>query len=369
MIQKPNSQQLMKQFQTMQKDVDGIKQKLNEMEKQASTKLTILQTYEQIVQDRLTSFDLIPELKRKQNCVIFGLDRNKIVGDRCDIYGQTIHAKFAALPTQIFNFNTEAGPLYKDCASVSFVDDDGTTDYKYEYCNMLKDDADISKQDVFKLFDGESVTLRVQLNHTNFYGNTACNMIEIAPYLPGTFDIEEIRIFSVTQYLAEEENMDIPSTEHGSAIIQAPMRDVGTCRFMLNGETYQIYRIDFKIRIHQQADGKYPFGLRHIYFYNAKMDAENDYAVVEITQPDRYIESIGSGIYVTTPFGGQNADAEAFNIELYMLYTADGLLQNKIQLGTPLARNLKTVYAKIPFIVDNIPITMTSICFEDITLR
>ena len=386
MIQKPNSQQLMERFEAIENQMADIRNDLDTISKQIEAKIDIIKTYDKTIQNRLNditestqkdghfAYAIKEEIKRTQNSIFFGLDQEKIIGGSYDQYGQTIHPQFAALPSQIFNFITEAGPLFKDCASVSFIYDkngEEYTDYQYDYCNILKQEGDISKQDVFKWFPEEYVTLRIELNHTNLYGNTFCNMIELCPYLPGTFDIEQIDLYSLSQYMAEGDEMNIVDTDQGSVTIHTPMKDVGTCRFMLNGQTCQIYRADFKIRIHQQENG-YPFGLRHIYFYHAQMDTENDYAVIALEQ-NNYIESIGDRITVMTPFGSSDKTMSEMGIELYMFY-GNGLLENKIDSGDMLGRNLKTIYIKVPFSMPDtenkqVPYCLTAIVFKEIKLR
>ena len=373
MIQKPNSLQLMEEFHQLQQNIATIQNDLAEMESQINTKLSIINMYHAIAQNSALQ---IQQGSRKRDSIYFSLDaENKIVGGQYDIYGQTIHSPFKAIPEQMFNFITENGPLYKDCASVYFFTDDTSwnneNSYKYEYCDILKHEADTSKKDVYCNFGSSNITLRVQLNHTNFYGNTSCNMIEFCPYFPGTFDIQRIDIYSVTQHLAEGEDMDIVDINNGGAVLEGEdnepfMKNVGACRIMLP-ETYQIYQIDFVIRIHLN-ESTYPFGLRHLYFYNAKTDTVNDYIIVKIEE-DTYIDSVGELITIGTPSEEMtDRKADVYGIEYYMTYD-NGLLQNKItpssvQRYFALSRNLKTIYAKIPLFD-----CLTHIDFKNIVLR
>lgn len=365
MIQKPNSSQLMQDFKQLQDDMSSIKLDLAEMEEEINTKLEIINMYHQIAQNSAMQ---IQYGSRKKDSIYFSLDAdNVIIGGDYDIYGQTIHSPFKAIPEQMFNFITEDGPLYKDCASVYFLTDNTEwnteNSYKYSYCNILKHEADLTKKDVYHNFSDSNIVLRVRLNHTNFYGNTECNMIEVCPYFPGTFDITSIDIYTVTQYLSEGKDMDIPevsitNTENDS---EPYIKNVGACRFLLP-DTYQIYQIDFKIRIHK-CNSTYPFGLRHLYFYNAKIDKINDYIIAKITQ-DAYIESVGEMVSIGSPtMEWTNKQASMFGIEYYITYD-NGLLQNKLEASEQLSRNIKTIYAKIPLFD-----CITHIDFEDITLR
>ena len=102
------------------------------------------------------------------------------------------------------NFLTETGPIYKDNASIEFYTNEEDKDIKYEYSDILKYESDTSKNDVFKVFDTDTFTMAVQVNIGNITGGTTFNMIEICPYLPGSFNIEEIRLFTVEQYLTQD---------------------------------------------------------------------------------------------------------------------------------------------------------------------
>jgi hypothetical protein len=373
MIQKPNSLQLMEEFHQLQKDIADIQNDLAEMENQINTKLSIINMYHAIAQNNAIQ---VKNGSRKKDSIYFSLDaENKIVGGQYDIYGQTIHSPFKAIPEQMFNFITENGQLYKDCASVYFLTGntewDKENSYRYDYCDILKHEADTSKKDVYQNFSSGNIVLRVRLNHTNFYGNTSCNMIEFCPYFPGTFDIQQIDIYSVTQYLAEGEEMDIVDVNNGSVSLSGEdnepfMKNVGACRIMLP-DTYQIYQVDFSVNIHAN-ESTYPFGLRHLYFYNAKTDKINDYIIVKIEE-DTYIDSIGELINIGTPSEERtNQKADLYGIEYYMTYD-NGFLQNKItpssaQKHYGLSRNLKTIYAKIPLFD-----CLTHIDFKDIVLR
>ena len=365
MIQKPNSSQLMQEFKQMQDDMNSIKSDLAQVEEAINTKLEIINTYHQIAQNNAMQ---IQYGTRKKDSIYFALDADNVIVDgNYDIYGQTIHSPFKAIPEQMFNFITEDGPLYKDCASVYFLTDNEEWNtengYKYSYCDILKHEADLSKKDVYHTFSDSGLMLRVRLNHTNFYGNTECNMIEICPYFPGTFDITSIDIYTVTQYLSEGKDMEVPeitlsNTENEN---EPYIKNVGACRFLLP-ETYQIYQIDFKIQIHK-CESTYPFGLRHIYFYNAKIDRKNDYIIVRISQ-EKYIDSIGDMVSIGSPVTEwTNKQAAIFGIEYYMTYD-NGLLQNKLESSEQLSRNIRTIYAKIPLFD-----CITHIDFEDITLR
>ena len=373
MIQQENSLVLMNQIDSMQKDIKDIKQTTVLLEEQIKTKLAILDTYEAITTSMLASIEDIEEKTRTQDSIVFALDTDRFLGDAFSFYGHTIHPQLAGLSDQMFNFLTSTGPLFKDNVSVSFSYDINTmengeqvsktvTDKKYQYCDLLKYETDDSKQDVFQIFPTNQIKMTVELNPTNLIGNTQCNMIEICPYLPGTFTINEIRGWTIEQYLSGELTDEMivanPPLQAG------PYVNVGPERICLDN-TYQLYRIEFDITIHTEnteVQG-YPFGLRHLYFYNAKMDKQNSY-VIGVIKKDKYVNTIGDSVTVTTPEGKKPYQpTEDDDLKFYAVYE-NGMLQGKLTVGSPLARNLKTIYVKIP-----IKESIKAITFNNIQTR
>jgi len=360
MIQKPNSLELMDAIDETVQNVRDIKNDLASLESQMDVKLNILNSYFQIALDKLADFNEIEEKTRDIDTFVFSLDKAKIAGGVYSSYGQTIHPKLAGLSDQMFNFLTNSGPVFKDNVTVTFLYDktntDGTienvTDYKYEYCNVLKHESDPSKKDVFQTFAQDQITMRVEMKPSNLIGNTQCNLIEICPYLPGTFRIDQVRIWTIEQYLSQD--LDIPTVPN------VTYENVGQERILLN-DTYQIYRIEFDITITEEKNG-FPFGLRHLYFYNAQMDTENSYVIVEIKK-DSYIESVGENVVVVTPEGRTTYGADVYGIEYYAIYE-NNVLQGQLLPNTPLARNLTSVYAKIP-----VREPLKAVIFKDIYTR
>ena len=371
MIQKPNSQILMDQIDETIQNVKDIKNTIKETTRQIETKLSILDAYHTIALQTLSGINKIEEKVREKDTVVFSIDQTKIVGGAYEQYGQTIHPKLANLSDQVFNFMTDTGPLFKDNVSVSFIYDKTTvtngisntetvTDTKYEYCNILKHEEDPTKLDVFQFFPVSHIQMVVEIKPGNLIGNTVCNMIELCPYLPGTFSINEIRIWTIDQYLSQqlEDPADITITGN--------FTNVGPERIKLDA-AYQIFRIEFDITIQEQENG-FPFGIRHIYFYNAKMDTANSYAVVKIER-DGYISSLGDSVTILTPdrkvkylhhmYGNQIGH----EIEYYAIYEND-MLQVKLDPDAQLARNMTTFYVKIPLFEPIMAIT-----FNNVTVR
>ena len=358
MIRTQNSLSLMNRIDAAIQDVADIKTQLADTEQQLNTKLNILNTYYEITLNHISGIEDIEEKTRKIDTVVFAIDQDKIKGGEYSSYGQTIHPKLVGLSDQMFNFTTNTGPLYKDNAEVSFIytneNNESIIDKKDEYCDLLKSENDPSKKDVFQTFQKNQLKLRVEIKPTKLIGNTYCNMLEICPYLPGSFQITGIRIWTLEQYLTNR--TDEPKYEFDNIY-----KNVGAERIYL-GDTYQIYRIEFDIEVLDQVQG-FPFGLKHLYFYNAQMDIEDSYVVVEVQKGDSYINTIGNSVTLILPEGEEKTTALAQGIEYYAVYS-NGVLQGSLSNMAPLARNLTSFYAKIP-----IQKSIKGISFNDIETR
>lgn len=351
-----NSLEMMNKFNNALENIDNINTELKSIKTSMDTKLSVINTYNLYTTSQLENLRL-SDIGTNSNRIIFNYNNDKIVAGEYSSYGQVVHAGFVKLATNIFNFITETGPLYKDNAIVEFYDKDEETtdlinrDYKYDYSNILKHEADKTKEDVFKVLEKDTVTMAVQVNVGNLSGGTNFNMIEICPYLPGSFSIEEIRIWTLDQYYTQD--MLFPDTT-----ISNIYSKVGSTRIALDTKK-ALYRIEFDIHVLYQMNG-YPFGLRHLYFLNADMDTESDYLIVSMEKSD-YIDSVGQDILIITPYGNVETTADKYGVEYYMFYD-NGTLQTPI--SNPIARNITTFYAKIP-----LKEPLIGIEFKDIQLR
>jgi hypothetical protein len=177
--------------------------------------------------------------------------------------------------------------------------------------------------------------MAVQINVGNIVGGTNFNMIEFVPYLPGSFNINQIRIYTIDQYLKQD--MILPDR-----ILSDKIKNVGMTRIALDN-IYQLYRIEFDIEVTYQDNG-YPFGLKHLYFYNYASDTESDFLALEVDMED-YIDSVGEGIKIVTAYDTIETTSSKYGIEYYLFYD-NGVFQTP--LSNPIARNITKFYAKIP---------------------
>ncbi len=330
---------MMEEFNSALFNIEKLNIDLASIKSNMNTKLNVINSYNLYTSNQLENLRL-SNIGLDNNRYVFARKKDKIVDGQYGIYGQTIHAAFAKMPSNVFNFLTETGPIFKNNAIVEFYDKNDNEelinrDYKVAYSDMLKYESDTTKNDVFKVFEKDTFTMAIQVNIGNLSGGTNFNMIEFCPYLPGSFNIEAIRIWNVDQYYTQD--LDVPYKS-----ISTEYDNVGTMRIALD-EKIALYRIEFDIKINYQMNG-YPFGLRHLYFYDADMNTENDYIVLEVNKDD-YIGHVGQDIILMTPYGNINTTADQHGIEYYMFYN-NGAFQTP--LSNPIARNITKFYAKIP---------------------
>lgn len=261
-----------------------------------------------------------------------------------DRYGSTIHAELIKSPVNVFNLEVSAfnEVYFREDVRVSV---NGVTDDKY--LSLLKHDV-IQKPIFFDTYKDDLVTIKIELTDlATILGPSKFNVIEIDPFLHGSFDIEETRIYEFTSEGTINTNL--------APITLPKMPSVGMERIVLP-EKINFYKIEMDIRVnyetYRNSSIVYPFGIKHIYFYN--MDFKTDsYLIAEITS-DKNISYIKNDIMIKTPFGEKAAKITTSNIELYLdrdgesyeLYSPiEPSLSDEIN---EIARNVKKIYARIP---------------------
>ena len=276
-----------------------------------------------------------------------------------DIFGTTIHPKFIKPPINILNIKTstvENHFFYRSEVKISI-----NGEYHEDYTSILKHDSFDDNKTIIKEFSSPNVNITIE-NTNNFLGDSLFNMIEIDPYLNGSFDIQEVTITS---------NNSLEPT----IITLTDIKSVGQMRLALK-DKMSLYKIDFKIKINYSVfknDTKvYPFGLKHIYFLNADFYPES-HIIVNIKK-DSIIKRIENNVKFKTPEGLQDdaikhnaAEASANDIELYLRYENE-ILQHKIDPNQKndydLTFNTTNFFAKIPLMVSMTPKVLLGISFD-----
>lgn len=345
MILRNNSKNLMDRFGQAEADIKTLDTKLAELKTNLENKTAVVnqsQTYIQYllaqVQEK-NSFD-------SSDRIVFANEDN-IISGAYGIYGQTIHPRFLSV-NNIFNFSTSMGPAYKDVANVTI-----NNTSKKQYADILKDDAISDQQPVFDMYQTNAVTIDIEIPSDSTLIDREFNVIELCPFLPGSFDIQKILI-------TEQDDVDY---DYPGVIPKCG------CMRICFPNKFKLKKITFVCQLNYQANGSfYPFGFRHIYFLD--VDYADSSIIIPITKKS-YINYISEEITVHDQYGTHSTAEDTcthWGIRTFM-YFNNNILENEI---TPLyganqsylSRNIKTIYLQIP-----IQTSLFSLEFRKIDLR
>lgn len=257
-----------------------------------------------------------------------------------DAYETDVYAKLIKEPVN--NFNIRMSGLntfyFRDdiVASIDGVKAD-------KYTNIFKHDT--AKTEVlFEKYSTDNIVLTVELNDlTNILYPTRFNMIEIDSFLKGSYTIKELRIYELNEELEKTSNY----------ISLTNFNKIGKNRIILD-KKYHFYKIEFVIKLLYKVNENnvisYPFGLKHIYLYDADYDA-NSFVIVPI-HCDENIAIVKDTVVINSNRGVRQSTVPKEKIELYMQYE-NNVLSLPIECSTPnyrreLSLNTKVVYAKVP---------------------
>lgn len=270
-----------------------------------------------------------------------------------DKFGSTIHPQLLKVPSNVFNFKTTNGYYFKDNGIVTINE---IVKPKYKF--MLSHDS-ITGQDLcFEEYDTPVLEISIRINPGELLGTTAFNLLEIVPFLPGSFDIVDLQIFSVQGYYTGSVSAD--------SVLPNQLLNVGVSRILID-QTINLYELKMTVYIHfKNSNGRYPFGIKHLYFLNANFNP-NSYAVFKVTE-NRYIDTISENITVADQAGTINTSCKEENIKLYTSWS-DGVGANEIVTSkglslNPIVRNINTFYVYYPILR-----SVMSLQFDKITLR
>lgn len=294
-----------------------------------------------------TIFDGETVLKKNiynANKILFA-DTNKVLeaNSNYEKYGNCIHPKIVGNLDNLLNFNSAAGYIFKNSATVSINEE-----VKEEYIDVLKHDTILNKMPIFSQYSSDTVTLTIEFPDNPIVGSATCNAIEISPFLAGASILKNITIITT------------PGTQLSNKAIvidyDQPLEDTR----ILFDNTYSIKTmvLNFKLTFVNNL-GMYPFGLRHIYLYNANFDTKNSNIVIKNEYKnlikyinDNIIISDQSADEVGNRYSKHNTTCSEMDIKLYS-YLSNGNLLYPIEthardIINQISRNTKVFYADIP---------------------
>lgn len=353
-INRINSKQLMSVLDESRDRISTLEDNIVAMKASVENRLAVVrnvQEYEQKQMAELTN--LVDEGKWVEQMNKIILVRANVVEGIYDTFGSMIHPKLLKTPSNVFNFNTTTGYTFKDNAIVLMNDIS-----KPKYKSMLMHDS-IAGQDIcFEEFDTSTVQIVVRVNPGNLLGTTEFNMLEIVPYLPGSFTITSCEVYSMQGYYMLEEK---PETS-----MPVPIPNVGICRLMLD-RNVNLYELRMTVTInYKNLNNKYPFGIKHLYFMKGDYNT-NSYIVFKVTQ-NKYIDTISEDLIVYDQTGKVETTATEEQMISYISWDSgigyDSIATTKGLTNNPLARDVKEFFVYYP-----IQRPTTSIQFDKIVLR
>lgn len=254
-------------------------------------------------------------------------------------YGVTVHGALTKEKTNVFNLKISgSGEIFFRNDIKASVNGVRSTAYQ----DMLKHES-LDREIFFEEFPSPEIKIVIETEEaTKMLGPTKFNMIEIDSFLNGSYDIESMKIYTINdegEIVVTPESYSYPS--------------VGKLRIVFPTKR-SFYKIEIiaksKIEYIKNERKVYPFGIKHIYFYDADFRSDT-FAVVPIRR-DSYIAIIKEEIRVRDTAGKRNSTLTEEGITIFADY-ANNILDTQIYASTStqrneIARNLNVIYAKVP---------------------
>ena len=353
-VNKVSSKQLMGLLDESRNRISSLENNMATMKLNLDNRLSVIRNMQELEQQRMIELtSLLENGKWIEQASKIVLPRADIVEGVYTQFGSTVHSRFLKDPTDVFNFKTVSGYTYKNNATFTINDVS-----KPKYIAALMNDS-ITGQDIcFEEFDTPDINVSIKVNPSELLGTTECNIVEIVPYLPGSFDIDTFELFSLQGYYT------------GDVVADSEMPNkipsVGVCRLMLD-DVYNLYELRMNIHLRfQNSNGRYPFGLKHLYFLNASMNVDS-YIVAKITQ-NKYIDTISEDLAIVDQTGTVATTCKDENITLWLDWSngvgIDSISTSKGLTSNPIPRDVKEFFVHMP-----IQRSTTSLQFNSITLR
>ena len=338
MIPKPSTSEVMNVFNSAVQKAEDLKNDIQDAKTALSSRIDILDKQYNFMMSQLEA--LTYKTGESIDKIVFA-DVDKY--GEFDSYGITIHPKFIKTPRDLFNFKSTKGYLFKDNVSVTIGSVDSPA-----IKEALKNDTIAGKSYTIEEFDNPILDITISPNLKAPLGSLLFNMIEISPFLPGSFHIESIDVYS-----RDNLNLATQSLSYG-------IQYVGAQRIFFSEKT-ELGKLVIRVRLlHKNAQGKYLFGLRHLYLQEADY-LNTSYVIVRLDKV-KNISYIYDTVTLKTQFGTDTElSSTEFGIQYYGSYDGE-LLDNEIEVSKPtdlnyLAINTKTIFIRIPVITSMIAFT------------
>ena len=344
MLYQPTTNELMDKFNKSINNISELQQDIDSAKAAVKSRLKILDMQYEYLLRSVTGLQDINNTN--QNKIVFA--ETNILDGLYDSYGITIHPKFKKTPSNILNFKTTTGYIFKNNVLVTASNDPETDEVEdTDYLEMLKHDSIESKGYILKEYDNPNLTFTISMEDTKTLGNVNFNVIEVLPYLSGSFDM------SIDFY---ERGAEYPNGYYAQRLF-----NVAASRIILPSKI-EFSKVKFTIKLKFKNSNKYIFGLKHLYFLNASLEEEDSYVVVKAIKTaninylyDDVLFKTQDGVY-----SNQDHTLADFNIEVYANYDYDNnVLSRSIEASTKedpryISLNLNSLYFKVPITTSTI---------------
>ena len=354
-LKQTTSRQLMDLTEDIYNRVKSIENNSMIMQENLKKRLSVIRNIQEFEVQRMSELEnAISDGKWTEQSSKIVFARSEVVDGIYDKFGISVHPKFLKTPTDVFNFKTAEGYSFKDNGIVTI---NGVAEP--EYLGALSHDSISGKDICFGEFNTPAIDFRVTVNPGELLGSTEFNCIEILPYIPGSFDIQNVSIYSLQGYYTG-------SMTYDDRPVSNTIYNVGATRIMLES-AINLYEVRMSLALRfQNSNGRYPFGIKHIYFLNASFDP-NSYIVVKVPQT-KNINTISEGVTVKDQTGNVTSSCKQEGLELFCDYDSgvgiDSIATSKGLTNNPITRNIKAFFVKYPLFR-----VTTSLKFDSITLR
>ena len=291
-------------------------------------------------------------------------DRN--LGGLYNQYGYMVHPRFKSEPIDIFNLKlTDGNSLFKNSLSCKVNDIDNE-----DYINLLINEASLNKEILFEEMIQKEIKISYELNSKVSLGTMRFNVIEIDPYISGAYNLDKVEIYTMDSNTA--------SIKVEPTITISNIESIAKTRIILD-EKVKFCKVEFTFSVNFESEINhikiYPFGLKHIHFYEANFLEESS-VIIPIESND-YFEYIYNDITLYSAEGKIETTVDYYNIEFYTDFESNTLTGRVYPSSEAqayrIAKNTKTLYAKIPLLWKNSVtnkrkyLSLTGILFNYIT--
>ena len=271
-------------------------------------------------------------------------DRN--LGGLYSQYGYMVHPRFKSDPIDIFNLKLiDGNSMFKNSLTCKVNNLDNEA-----YINLLVNETSLNKEILFEEMIEPNIKISYELNSRVSLGTMRFNVIEIDPYISGAYNIDKIEIYTMDPATA---TIKVEPT-----IVIDNVESIAKTRIVLD-EKVKFCKVDFTFSVNFESEINnikiYPFGLKHIHFYEANFLDES--SVIIPIESNNYFEYIYNDIVLYGAEGKIETTVDYYNIEFYTDYESN-TLTGRVYASSEaqayrIAKNTKTLYAKIPLIWKN----------------